>query len=225
MGLSSSVRKKESTQEVVLDAAERLFGRHGVDAVSLREIAVAAGSSNHFVVQYHFGDKARLIREIFERRMPSLEQRRGKLLSEARKAGRGDMPEALMEILLRPLGDERDREGMRSYAAFVGGMRHFEKNIPPFNVTDLQPLTNHVRELLASALPDIPAPLLAHRLRQATSLFIANLVDRDRRHGTGPMSGLSEEEFMEEALAEATATLMAPVPAGVAASFARAPEA
>ena len=64
MGLSSSVRKKESTQEVVLDAAERLFGRHGVDAVSLREIAVAAGSSNHFVVQYHFGDKARLIREI-----------------------------------------------------------------------------------------------------------------------------------------------------------------
>src|SRR3546814_2769538 len=43
----------------ILQAAEDCFGEHGIDAVSLRQIAIAAGQGNTAAVQYHFGSKER----------------------------------------------------------------------------------------------------------------------------------------------------------------------
>ena len=46
-------------------AAERLFALHGIDGVSLRQIASEAGSANNSAVHYHFGSKEGLIGAIF----------------------------------------------------------------------------------------------------------------------------------------------------------------
>jgi AcrR family transcriptional regulator len=53
-------------------AAERLFAQHGIDGVSLRQIAVEAGSANNSAVHYHFGSKKGLIEAIFRHRLPQL---------------------------------------------------------------------------------------------------------------------------------------------------------
>jgi len=42
----------------------RLFAERGVDGVTVREIAEAAGQKNHAAVGYHFGSKEALIREV-----------------------------------------------------------------------------------------------------------------------------------------------------------------
>jgi AcrR family transcriptional regulator len=53
-------------------AAERLFARHGIDGVSLRQIAAEAGSGNNSAVHYHFGSKHGLIAAIFRHRLPQI---------------------------------------------------------------------------------------------------------------------------------------------------------
>lgn len=53
-------------------AAERLFALHGIDGVSLRQIATEAGSANNSAVHYHFGSKKGLIEAIFHHRLPQI---------------------------------------------------------------------------------------------------------------------------------------------------------
>ena len=57
-------------------AAERLFARHGIYGVSLRQIAAEAGSSNNSAVHYHFGSKQGLITAIFRHRLPQITSER-----------------------------------------------------------------------------------------------------------------------------------------------------
>ncbi|RSN66848.1 TetR/AcrR family transcriptional regulator [Actinomadura sp. WAC 06369] len=94
------------TRERLLDAAERLYAERGVDAVSLREIVQAAGVRNATAVQYHFGDRAGMVRAVFARHAPEVEARRHALLDACEADGGGD-PEAavraLAAALVRPL--------------------------------------------------------------------------------------------------------------------------
>jgi AcrR family transcriptional regulator len=53
-----------ATRELILIAAERLFAERGIAAVSLRDVGAAAGQKNNAAVQYHFGDKENLVREV-----------------------------------------------------------------------------------------------------------------------------------------------------------------
>ena len=49
----------------MIRAGERLFGESGIDGVSLREVAAAAGQGNTSAVRYHFGSKDGLVAAIF----------------------------------------------------------------------------------------------------------------------------------------------------------------
>jgi AcrR family transcriptional regulator len=69
----------QPTREQLLDAAERLFAARGVDAVSLREITAAA-DANVAAVNYHFGSKDNLVREVFARRLQPINAERQSLL-------------------------------------------------------------------------------------------------------------------------------------------------
>lgn len=53
--------------------AEELFAREGINEVSLRTIASAAGQSNVAAVQYHFGGRDGLLRAIFDHRVRQME--------------------------------------------------------------------------------------------------------------------------------------------------------
>src|SRR3546814_18955310 len=56
----------------ILQAAEDCFGEHGIDAVSLRQIAIAAGQGNPADVPYHFGFKVGFLEELFQNRLPAI---------------------------------------------------------------------------------------------------------------------------------------------------------
>src|SRR5437667_12271018 len=102
----------------LIEAGERLIAEQGL-RVPLREIGQAAGSANKVAVQYHFGDRDRLIDAIFRYRLPQLEDRRSALLAEARGNDGEGRTAALMEALLRPIAEVLDRDGRRSYAGFL----------------------------------------------------------------------------------------------------------
>lgn len=74
--------KKEATQELILDTAERLFAENGIYTVSNRQIAEAAGQGNTAVVGYHFGSRNDLIRALVNRFHLGIEPLREQMLEE-----------------------------------------------------------------------------------------------------------------------------------------------
>ncbi|MCC3274578.1 TetR/AcrR family transcriptional regulator [Arthrobacter sp. zg-Y20] len=70
----------DKARAVLLDAAEELFARYGIDAVSNRRIAEHAGTANHSAVAYHFGSRDELLRTLATRHLEDTNRRRTELL-------------------------------------------------------------------------------------------------------------------------------------------------
>ena len=62
-----------ATRSLILDAAERVFEKHGVSGASLQQIAQAAGLTRG-AIYWHFEDKAALFRAMMERVQLPLEE-------------------------------------------------------------------------------------------------------------------------------------------------------
>lgn len=87
------------TKTRILDAAEKLFGKNGFDATSLRDITAEA-QVNLAAVNYHFQSKESLIDAIIERRLGPVNQRRLEILDAA---GTSPTVEQIVEAFLLPL--------------------------------------------------------------------------------------------------------------------------
>jgi AcrR family transcriptional regulator len=91
-----------AARDRILDAAERLFAEAGLDGVSFRDLAGAAGVSLS-AIHYHFGSKHAVLSEIFERRAGALTSRREELLTALPRDGEGRKPlEGILTAFLQP---------------------------------------------------------------------------------------------------------------------------
>ena len=75
--------------------ARRLFAERGVDGVTIRDIAEAAGQKNHASVAYYFGSKEALVREILIDGVQLLDIALHKMLDEMESS---DRPATLHEV-------------------------------------------------------------------------------------------------------------------------------
>ncbi|MFC3962725.1 TetR/AcrR family transcriptional regulator [Nocardia jiangsuensis] len=74
-------RQSEVARGALMDAAEELYGRDGIDQVSNRRIAERAGHANHSAVAYHFGDRDGLIAAMLDRYTEQAEPSRAEMLA------------------------------------------------------------------------------------------------------------------------------------------------
>lgn len=74
-------QRSERARRALLDSAEELYARHGIDAVSNRKITEHAGASNHSAVTYHFGGRDELIKALLRRQLAEMESRRAELVA------------------------------------------------------------------------------------------------------------------------------------------------
>jgi len=181
----NSIRRKSpaavEARERLLETAERLLADHGIDGVSLRQIAAESGNANNSVIQYHFGDKAGLIREIILRRVARFEARRRDLMASAEADGRTDDIRALLEILFLPIAEATDAEGRHIYARFLmqfltrfqyqAGIQH-----PGWSPDSA---ASRAVTLLAGRLAFLSPQQLEARINRIGGLFFNALVDRD----------------------------------------------
>jgi len=93
-----------TTKDRILDAAERLFARVGIEASSLRAITAEA-DANLASVNYHFQSKDALIRAVIARRLGPITERRLELLDACeRSAGSGPLPlDQVLDAFFRPV--------------------------------------------------------------------------------------------------------------------------
>lgn len=75
-------RHGELARDALLNSAEELFARHGIDAVSNRQIAEHAGTANHSAIAYHFGNRDKLLHALLLRYEDRMRHRQRELESE-----------------------------------------------------------------------------------------------------------------------------------------------
>lgn len=93
----------DGARSAMIEAAERMFAERGIEGVSMRDVAAAAGQRNNSAVQYHFGGRDGLLLEVFRRRMVDINEARRRYLEEIDRQGRGDDVRALVEAGILPL--------------------------------------------------------------------------------------------------------------------------
>lgn len=103
-----------STRDRLVGAAERLFAERGIEAVSLREITRESGARNAIAAQYHFHDRAGLVRAIMARHLPDVDARRHALL-DAYEASSSSDPRELAAAYVRPFAPKLESGSGRAF--------------------------------------------------------------------------------------------------------------
>ncbi|HWH47655.1 MAG TPA: TetR family transcriptional regulator [Burkholderiales bacterium] len=156
------------TKERILSAAESLFMERGYAATSLRKITAKA-KVNLAAVNYHFGSKDTLIREVFERRVGPLNSARIAHLDrlESDADGRPLTAEQIMEAIVAPaLQVSKDPLGGDAVFLRLLGQAFSE---PARSISEILPaqyrqVVVRFKEALLRALPHLPDQELTWRM-------------------------------------------------------------
>jgi AcrR family transcriptional regulator len=209
-----------TTREAMIRAAERLFAERGINAVSLREVAAAAGQRNNSAVRYHFGSRDGLVDAVFEYRMARIDERRRAMLVALDAAGRGDDLRGLLEAVVYPLSESLGHDdGTSWYARFlrqivftpgVEVLSPSRRDVTRGLATVVARLKAHLAvlpaelrsqrvdlafKLIVNALADHEAALASAQPTESTSLLVAGLVDAAAAIVEAPVSEVTAREL------------------------------
>jgi AcrR family transcriptional regulator len=120
------------TKDTILDAAETLFAEQGFAATSLRQLTTRA-KVNLAAVNYHFGSKDDLAKEVLRRRIePINSERRQRLDALETPATVADIVRAFIEPALRPLQTEPGTSPQSRAAGLCRVLGRLSVEHPPF---------------------------------------------------------------------------------------------
>ncbi len=122
----------DATRQRILKAAERLFAKRGIDAVSIRDITDAA-KVNSASIHYHFGSKSGLVDAMLARWAGQLVARRGQLLDAIEKLPEPQVRD-VVEVLVWPMVElGGPRRGGGGYVGFLAAVMNHPEYIPTMN--------------------------------------------------------------------------------------------
>jgi AcrR family transcriptional regulator len=176
------MRRSADTRDRLIAAAEELFAANGIQAVSLREIVRTAGARNSTALQYHFGDRAGLVRAVLEKHHLDVDTRRHAMLDAYEADGQDDLW-ALAHALVGPLAAKlADPDGGCAYLQILAElMNRPQPALDPAAFDDPGDSTLRWRELVAPLLSE--DALRLHRRFVALRFAVVELA---RRADTAP---------------------------------------
>ncbi|TQJ37728.1 TetR family transcriptional regulator [Streptomyces sp. SLBN-115] len=174
----------------------------GVDGASLNEIKRAAGQRNAMALQYHFGDRAGLLRAVLDKHLPAVDARREVLLqqyedsgdSDSGSGGDADLRSLAAALVLPAAAKLADPDGGREFLQIVAELLNRPEPLVEVVVTEessIYPWRRLLEPLLTSestavfhtrftAMRFCHAELAARaaaRPREDDRLFTSRLVD------------------------------------------------
>ncbi len=164
------------TRLALMRAAEQLFAQQGVDRVSLREIAIAAGQRNVSAATYHFGSKRELIEAILERHSLPMQASWKPLLEQ--DSQQPVTLHALLDAVVRPLAAKiDDADGGRCYlelcAELVASRSFPLMGMRIANTTEAQDITRRI----AGRGPEVQPMVRMVRTTRLAGLIYGSLGD------------------------------------------------
>lgn len=153
----SKAQQRAESLEQILDAAEYLFSKHGLDGVTLRDVAQRVGIHTT-LLHYYFKDKRNLFEAVFARRASITSNRRIAAL-EKYEADAKDKPtvEGALHAFLDTDLDLyfEGGEGWMNYGAFGARVSNTPEGAALMDVY-FDPVVLKLVSILKRALPDYP---------------------------------------------------------------------
>lgn len=208
-------------------AAEKLFAERGIEAVSLREINIAAGQKNSGATHYHFGSKDGLIEAIFRYRHAGTYERRRELANRIVADDAAADVRRLVEALVLPLAEQfSGSTGGSRYVRFLQQVhaeprtRGFERFVGKVDEAQIR-----VERMLRRALAHVPKRLLDERLRLMADHIIHAFAarERERERARAAHGAWSSTLFANNLIDTWVGALGAPVSADTLAALDAAP--
>jgi AcrR family transcriptional regulator len=189
------------TRDRLIEAAEELFAAQGIEAVSLREIVRTAGARNATALQYHFGDRAGLVRAVLERHDRDVDVRRHALLDAYESEGEKDL-RALAVALVQPLAAKLSDRSGRAYLQIMAELMN--RPSPALEAARLSESMSRWRALVGPLLDDE-----AVRLHRRFVVLRFAFVELARRADGGPHA---DDRLFTSHLVDLVVALLAAVP-------------
>ncbi len=212
----SSAARTAATRAKLIDCAERLIAQYGIQAVSPRRIALAAGQKNESAIHYHFGGKDELMLALHTARMIPINQRRRAMLAKMERTGMIDDMRELVAAFIIPLVETIDETSPDSggYVCFLSHLfddrRMRDRQLA--RAKDAAPL-RRVYRLLRQHAPGLSDMLWKERLRTMASAAVQAMADRARQVAAREpgWTEMSAEVFASQLIDSCVAILQASV--------------
>ncbi|HTZ90538.1 MAG TPA: TetR/AcrR family transcriptional regulator [Alloacidobacterium sp.] len=156
-GSRTKAEQRAATLQQMLDAAEFLFSKHGMNGVTLRDVARKVGVHTS-LMHYYFVDKRQLFEAAFARRAGVTSSRRMEALDRyEREAGDSLSVEGALRAFLDTDFDLyiHGGAGWRNFAAFVAQVSNSTEGAAMMDL-HFDPVVMKLIRLLKKALPDCP---------------------------------------------------------------------
>ncbi len=173
-----------NTREKILETAERLFAERGFEATSLRHITTEAGV-NLAAVNYHFGSKEGLLREVLKNRIVPMNESRQILLEKSRFQSQDGVVslERIYEAFLRPFFNI-GAPGGDSNGLFLRMLGRISSEKPGFMKGLYQEHFKEIQELFVAAIgeaqPELSREEIHWKFHFALSLMLGSMIQRQR---------------------------------------------
>lgn len=171
---------------VILRSAEQLFAEYGIEAVSTRMIARAAGQKNNSALHYHFANRDSLIEAILEYRVNPVNRERIRRLEKMQSESRKLVPRDLVEIFVEPFAEELLKPQEETYyVSLLAQLYAYQRGRELYMRDRERARSLHsISALLIKVLAPLPAPVIHLRLQfmgRATISAVAEWDEARRR--------------------------------------------
>jgi AcrR family transcriptional regulator len=220
--------RKPNMREAILAAAEELFSTNGFNAVSVRDIAQAAGA-NPGSVTYHFKTKDGLLLEIYRRHCGPMNHRRAELLGAARRVrDLQDRLEAIVRAYVLPaFSSGSDLAGGGARFTRLRAVMSAEGNEVARRIIaqTFDDISHSFIDAIAESLPHIPRTEIVWRCHFLLGALYYSLVTPERvsRLSRGEADGSDAASAIEQLVRSTVASLQAPALENAANVRSRAP--
>ena len=206
--------RKPNLREAILAAAEELFATNGFNAVSVRDIAQAAGA-NPGSVTYHFKTKDGLLLEIYNRHCGPMNRRRCELLAAARRVrDLQDRLEAIVRAYVLPaFSSGSDLAGGARFTRLRAVMSAEGNEVARRIIAQTFDDTSHAFiDAIHESLPHIPRAEIVWRSHFLLGALYYTLVTPERvaRLSRGSADGADAGNAIEQLARASVASFQAP---------------